>query len=166
MTALRYPSTELPAPASFELDLPDGWIAHPAPGLAFVAAPGGDGPPTTSLVGSVRRIDGAVTLTELADSIGDEIARVDAISLVDRTEREIHGEKCLVITFEVGAGADAVRQSKALWLVDVGSGLSDAVTVTASYPAGADDTVLDDLGSIIDSVRITTAGTRPHSDPA
>lgn len=164
MSTVRYPGPDLPAPTAIKLDLPDGWSAHPAPGVAFVATPAADDPPAMSLVGSVRRVDGAVTMAELADSISEEIARVDAITLVERTSRDVGPDRCEVLTFELRHDGGVIRQTKALWLADVGGGLSDAVTVTLSYPGDADDAQLDQLGSIIDSVRIGAAGSRPHSE--
>jgi hypothetical protein len=164
MTGQRvgYPSSDLPGETGFSIDLPTGWVASPAPGVSFVAAPAvADDVPHMTLVASVRRIDPRVTATDLSEALGVQYQELDGCTVAAVEDLTIGDRTAAVRRLEhSGEEGSRVLQIQAIAVVPVCDEAADAVTITVTVPEGADPTDL--APGIVASLRVAGPVTMPE----
>lgn len=141
MTTIQWPSDELPGPVPVRLEVPDGWLVEPAPNVSFVAAS-----PTevdgvhANIVVTVRRIDSELTLDQVTELVGEQLADLPGVSADAPVEMvELSGGRASLrrVRIEDPASGAAVGQVQLVTCVRRADLVSDAVTVTLTHAATA-----------------------------
>lgn len=159
MSTLTYPSPSLPGPVSVSLEIPDGWQAEAAPDVAFVAASPEetDGVHVNAVV-SVRRIGAEIGVEQLAGLFAAEFQELDGCQVGDAELTRIGDHDAVVRTITLsdptGAEPGSVHQLTAMCVAQVTEQVADAVTVTVTYPDGADQEQLDGYRRLVESLRV------------
>lgn len=156
MNHVSYPSESAPGPVPVSVDLPDGWMVHPAPGVAFLAvSPDEVGGAHANVVVSVRRVAAELSLEDLSGLIGNEIAEIPGAIVTDERTVTIGERPTAVRQFEVtGDDGGSAYQLQAVCMAPVNEHVADAVTVTLSVADASQLAGEDSLQSIINSVRV------------
>lgn len=139
---------DIPGPVSVTLELPSGFEAQPAPGVTMVASgPEPIGGVHPSVVLSIRRVAVGLTLDEIAELVGSELAGDDDIEVGDAVR---DGDR-VVRTLSFGAGVP-FRQTQVMWLAPVSDFTADVVSLTFTH--AADGSGADQREAIVASVVI------------
>lgn len=139
---------DIPGPVPVTLDLPDGYEAQPAPGVAFVASgPDPVGGVHPSIVVSIRRVAEGLTLEDIAELVGTELAGDERI-VVGEAQRD--GDR-VVRTLTFG-GDTAFSQTQVMWMAHVSEFTADVVTLTFTH--SADGSGSDERDAVVASVVI------------
>lgn len=151
-----YPSRDLPGEIGFTLELPDGWVATPAPGVSFVAMPSQpDTAGPSSVVASVRRIDAQVATSELVAALDEELRSYGGCTVTDAEEIWI-GDRSAIrrrIKHVDPDSGDSLTQIQIVTVVTVTEEVADAITVTATL-AETDDEEACIAATVLESLRI------------
>lgn len=157
MATVAYPSVEVPGPVNVSLDVPDGWLVEPAPGVVFVAAaPEERGGIHTNAVVSIRRVDAQLTLAQLGELVGEEIAQLPGCTPTGEDRVDAGGRELAVRSYEFVNPEDGtkVHQIQATCLAPVATHVADAVSLTITHGDGLGEGEVRSLRELVASLRV------------
>lgn len=174
---ISYPSPALPAPPSFTLDVPDGFVAHGASGLLALVEPVPRRPgfqPNVTV--SCDLVKAASDPADLLDRlVAETTATVPGTVPMARNVVSAPGDDWVAAMpiasqhLRIPAGGRLIDQVVTVYVVPLAlaGGVSHAVTVTSSWPAH-DAAASGVLRRIHESFRITSLSTmdNPAGPPA
>lgn len=157
MITVTCPSQEIPGPVPVSIDVPNGWLVQPAPGVVFVAAaPEESAGVHANAVVSIRRVDSDLTIEQLGRLVTEEISQLPGC-VVTREDRVDAGGQVLDVRdyhFVNPADGSKVHQMQAMCVAPVATHVADAVTVTVTHGQGLDEAEISSLRAVIESLRV------------
>ncbi|MGG5174792.1 hypothetical protein ACQQCD_07195 [Pseudarthrobacter sp. J1763] len=156
MTETIFPSTELPAYPHIAAELPSDWTKRAMPdALGALVKTVTEGRYAPNIVLSVTRRGPDFKLEELAPVIEATLKDLDGAEPIDSAYVELNGLRWFV--HEVGyqhPQAGTLVQLVAVAGVENG-GAIDLIQLNGSCPLGADESLLNELRTVIASIKVT-----------
>jgi hypothetical protein len=159
-TTVRYPSYQLPAVPPFHIDVPDGYVAHPAPRALAVVRP-------SSMADGTRFIPNVTVTADLVPAGADPKALLEAMVAAQASEvaagaaaeADAPGSASQRLCRTVD-GVDVI-QVATVWVLPVSyaGDVAHALTVVSSWADGAGAQVGQTLRAIHESFRVESGQT-------
>lgn len=152
MTAVVWPSEELPGPVPVRLEVPDEWLVESAPNVSFVAAsPTGIDGVHSNIVVTVRRVDRQVDLQEVTELVDSQLAEQPGITArpVETVALASGAASLRRLRIDDPASGASVAQVQLVTWVGRTELVADVVTATLTFASTAPTEVIERLESTL-----------------
>lgn len=153
---VEWPSVELPGPAPVRLGVLDGWLVELAPNVSFIAvSPGETEGIRANIVVSVRRIDSGISLAQVTDLVGDQLADIPGAQDVGVDDVDLGGVAATLRRFTIvdTTTGSSVEQSQLVCRAELSELVADVVTATLTYATSSTSDAVKQMEASLLSLR-------------